>query len=313
MNHQEIGHEPLISVLMPAYQEDLILFQEALDSILSQTYKKLEIILIIDDPSNTKLINQAQKTQRKDQRIKLYTNPQNIGLARTLNRAISLAAGEYCCRMDSDDLSRTDRIEQQLSYLLKNNLDLVGSYLQVINEDGKALYYANTIPLTPDTIKKGLRWNNCIPHPSWLGKKKVFEQRYRLIDFCEDYDFLLRSQLAGFSLGNINEPLVSYRMTPNSISRSNLYSQYLSQCYLTKKYKKGEIANLKEMQTWIARKSKDNKARAYAKSNAYFNDALLCLSSGKLRNAVINGIRVIGSPAYLNKICRMAFAALFSK
>lgn len=313
MTQHKIVYTPLVSVLMPAYQEDLCLFQKALESILLQTHKKLEVILILDDPKNTALIELARKIQSEDNRIILHINPQNMGLARTLNKAISLASGEYCCRMDSDDLSQPHRIEHQLSYLRSNNLDLVGSYLQVINEDEKKLYQVSTLPLTPSSVKNGLRWNNCIPHPSWLGKRAVFEQQYRLVDLCEDYDFLLRSQLAGFNLGNINEPLVSYRMTPNSISRNNLYDQYLSQCYLARQYRQSQTANLEKLQEWLAGRKSENKALAYAKANTCFNDALKYLSAGKIGVALIHGVKILRSPAYLNKIRRMILASLHSR
>lgn len=82
-----------------------------------------------------------------------------------------------------------------------------------------------------------------------------YTRGYREIPLCEDYDFTLRAVLSGFKISNLNKPVLNYRMTINSISRSNLFEQYLYGCYLTKEYKIGNIANIKDAKNYVERRN----------------------------------------------------------
>lgn len=98
------------------------------------------------------------------------------------------------------------------------------------------------VPTDFNKIKKCIKYNQVISHPTWFGKKEVFEQLegYRQMPLCEDYDFTLRAILKGYKISNLNEVVLKYRMTSDSISRSNLFEQYLYGCYITKQYSKNK-------------------------------------------------------------------------
>ena len=310
VNNGPISKQGFVSVLMTAYKEPVSVFLEALDSILEQTFTNYEIVLIVDNPSYDELIEVAHDRASEHNNLRVFVNENNMGLAQSLNKAIELARGVYFCRMDADDVAFPNRIENQLNCLLGNNLDLVGSYLEVVNPDNKLMYNVENIPTKPDKIKKALRWNNCIPHPTWLGKREIFEQKYRNINLCEDYDLLLRSVLAGYRLGNCNQVLLKYRMSEKSISRRNLYEQYLSQCYLTACYQKGLVADIKKMQVWIESRKSTVKAKKYALANAKFNDGTKFLANKSYLKALTSYFSIVGlSPSYLNKIRRLLFAS----
>ena len=88
-------------------------FRLALESILNQTYDNLEILLVIDDPSNESLISAAENYASIDSRIKLIRNQENLGLTASLNKGIGLSTGQFICRMDSDTLNPAN-IDQTL-------------------------------------------------------------------------------------------------------------------------------------------------------------------------------------------------------
>ena len=109
----------MISVIMSAYNEKAEWFEKSLLSVLNQTFKEIEIILIIDNPNNIDLINIAKKYSEKDKRIKLIINNENRGLVYCLNKGVEVSSYDIVARMDSDDISKKDRLKTQLEYLNK--------------------------------------------------------------------------------------------------------------------------------------------------------------------------------------------------
>lgn len=112
----------------------------------------------------------------------------------------------------------------------------------------KKLFIPSKIPANPDKIKKCIRYNQVVPHPTWFGRKEMFEHLngYRKIPLCEDYDFTLRALLKGYRVSNLNKVVLQYRMTSQSISRNNLFEQFLYAKYITCSYKKERLRMLKK-------------------------------------------------------------------
>ena len=111
----------MISVIMSTYKEIINHLDKAIDSILNQTIQEIEFIIIVDDPTNNTLIDYIQKKAREDSRIHYFVNDKNLGLAKSLNKAIQLSSGEYIARMDADDISYLDRLESELKLLKEND------------------------------------------------------------------------------------------------------------------------------------------------------------------------------------------------
>ena len=200
-----------VTVVMSAYREDSGLFRQAVDSILAQTMPDLELLIALDDPGNEELRREAEGYAMRDPRVHVTVNETNLGLAASLNRAISLCSSKYVCRMDADDVALPDRIERQLAFIEEGGHDLVGGGLDVTDGAGELLYHAQRLPQSPEAVRRALRWNNCMPHPSWLGRRWVFEQGYRQIPLCEDYDLLIRTALAGGRMANVPGAVLRYR------------------------------------------------------------------------------------------------------
>lgn len=301
-----MAESPLVSVLMPCYRESAAEFSEALDSILKQTYTRIEVVVIFDDPDNKTLYEIARDRVASDSRIRLVKNKRNLGLSAALGRGFNASNGEYICRMDSDDVSEGNRIERQLAYLKENDLDLVGSYLNAIDEDGELLYLVDAIPSASGLVERSLKIRNCVPHPSWFGKRAVFELGYRPVPLAEDYDLLLRAELRGFSIGNVPEPLIRYRMTKNSISRSNLYDQYLVSRILSSAYKKGYALDAVEISERVSSRSSTRARTNYLKANECFNNGMQMLHSGNLLRGLSQLVRILFcSGAYCRNLLNM--------
>lgn len=305
----------MISVIMSTYKEDERLLRESIESILNQTYKDFEYIIILDYPDNDVHKRVIEEYAIKDDRIHFYINEKNMGLTDSLNRGLSLCHGEYIARMDADDISLPDRLERQMEYLEKNHYDLIGGITEMINENGTLLYSIKSVPTDPKKINKALRYSQCIAHPTWLGRKEVFEKNagYRHMPLCEDYDFTLRAVLNGFLISNLNEAVLKYRMTSNSISRSNLFEQYLYMSYITNEYKNNRIASVDKAYAYVQQHLNDNDTEKYLKANVIFNRMLQEMSDKQLLPFIKDGFCLLfSSKYYLNKIFRFIMLSICS-
>lgn len=304
-----------VSVIMSTYKEEEIFLRQAIESILNQTYEDFEYIIILDNPDNNLHIRIIKEYASIDERIKFYVNEKNMGLTASLNKGLGLAKGKYICRMDADDISIDKRIENQKKYLEENDYDLIGGISQMIDENGKSIYSIKKVPTDMEKIKKALRYNQIISHPTWFGKKEVFNKLngYRNMPLCEDYDFTLRAVLNGYKISNIDETVLKYRMTSSSISRSNLYEQYLFAKFITKKYSKNKISDIKEAKQYVNNHNDDKKAKRYLKANARFNTALKDIEEKKYFKFIIDGILLtFTSFNYLDKIYRFVKVSSYS-
>lgn len=239
-----------VSVLMSVYKEPIDILDKAIRSILGQTYRDFEYIIILDNPENQNAIQLINGYG--DDRIHLSVNEANMGLVKSLNRGISLCSGEYIARMDADDISLPDRIQKQLAFIVANDLDIIGADIEIMHdekEQGKII----TCPKRYSTIVKAIVHDNCVKHPVWMMKKSVYDSLggYRDIFSCEDYDFLLRAILAGYRLGNAPIVGLRYRQNPDSISRTNRAYQQTVCEYLKKLYKKKDMSSEEAIKAYL--------------------------------------------------------------
>ena len=217
--------------------------------------------------------------------------------------------------MDADDISLPYRLERQLEYIKKNQYDLIGGITQMIDEEGNSIFSIQKVPTDFNKIKKALRYGQCIAHPTWLGRKEVFDclNGYRNIPLCEDFDFTLRAVLNGFKISNLNETVLKYRMTKNSISRNNLYDQYLYMKYITNEYSNGNIASVENAKEYVKNHLNKKNAEKYLEANVIFNRMLQEMTDKKIIGFTIDGFKLLfTSKYYLDKIYRFAMLSLSS-
>lgn len=243
----------MISILMSTYNEPLSYIRLSVESILAQSYKDIEFIIVVDNPAYTSLINLLDEYSNKDSRIKVLINDKNLGLTSSLNKALKYATGQYIARMDADDISNVERLKRQLLFLEENQLDLVGSNVQDIDENGKKSSCLTIFPETNTKVVSYARFDSPVAHPTWFAKREVFDslERYHEIDACEDYDFLVRAILRGFKIGNIQEPLLYYRINSNGISATKKSKQKLALAFLRDNYRIGKETSEREYFEYI--------------------------------------------------------------
>ena len=111
-----MDRKPLVSVIMSVYNEPEYMLSEAVNSILKQTFRDFEFIIVNDNPK-TSMLNSIKKACGNDDRVRILNNEENLGLARSLNKGIEVAVGKYMARMDADDISREDRLAVEVEYL----------------------------------------------------------------------------------------------------------------------------------------------------------------------------------------------------
>ncbi|MGB4588329.1 MAG: glycosyltransferase [Clostridiaceae bacterium] len=222
--------DKLISVNMCVYNEEIPWLETSISSVLNQTYKFFEFIIVYDNPKNIEILEFLQKKAESDSRIKLYLNEVNEGLSISLNKALSLSVGEYVMKIDADDVCVPERLSRQIDYLERNNIDVISSNYTMISEDGEFIGNGpSRLPSHPDTVKKLLPIANFIAHPSVLYRRKVVSDLhgYRAFPMSVDYDLWLRVLTAGYKIGVLDEPLIYYRVRKASISHKDKLKLYL--------------------------------------------------------------------------------------
>ena len=114
-------NENLVSVVMSVYNSEQTI-KMSIESILNQTYKDLELIIIEDGSSdNTPFI--CKEYEKKHENVFVYSNNKNIGLTKSLNIGIKKSKGKFIARQDADDFSEPNRFERQMVNIFKYNLD----------------------------------------------------------------------------------------------------------------------------------------------------------------------------------------------
>lgn len=264
--------EIMISVIMPAYNAEPYI-KQAIESILLQSYKNFELIIVNDGSSDRTRDIVLSFT---DHRIRLIDNDGNKGIVYSLNRGVKEASGKYIARMDSDDISLPERFEKQLEYIVKNKLDLIGCMTKRIDMQENCIISIANKSYSPDIIKRCLKYDCCIAHPTWLAKKIVFQKLngYREMRACEDYDFLLRTIKSNFKVGICDSVQLLYRENTKGISSSNIFRQRLSAQYLRDNFKSIEEITPFSVNDYINKSLTDLDGEKYRIGAMYFDKGI---------------------------------------
>ena len=208
-----------VSVIMAVYNAEKTL-EDAVNSILNQTYQNFEFI-ICDDASTDGSYALLEKLATKDERIILIQNEKNSRLSFSLNHCLQHATGEYVARMDADDMSTPERFERQVAYLNEHpEMVVVGTAMQRFSEKGLADIMCNVE--YPDRFT--LRYDVPFYHATIMMRKSAYDALggYTVSKRTmrgQDYDMWFRFYALGFEGYNLQEPLYLVREDKAAIRR----------------------------------------------------------------------------------------------
>lgn len=206
---EKLSCGPLVTILMSIYDRTEYL-DEAIKSILKQSYNSLEILIVLEYSKKQEEINHMLLSYH-DKRIKIIKNKKKLGLAESLNVGMKLAKGKYLARMDDDDISCLNRIEKQVAYLENNpNISIVGTFMKFFGNSDLVCKLATN----SDCLKIKCLYKTPLFHPTVmfrlddLRKHKLF---YKSNVYAEDYELWSRV-ISKLNISNIPEILYYYRL-----------------------------------------------------------------------------------------------------
>lgn len=221
-------NQPLVSVVMPVFNAEKYL-REAIESILNQTYKNIEFI-IVDDASTDNSWKIIKSYSGKTKVIKTIRNYTNLGISMSVKKAISDAKGDFIARMDADDISNPKRIEKQVEYLLsKKGVVAVGTQCYIINANGEIIG-EKQFPTSFEEIKKYIFEFIPVQQPSiMIAKKRLpsnFEYYKDGLNTAEEVELLFKLFTQG-KVENLPETLLKYRLHGTNTSLKDIRKTFI--------------------------------------------------------------------------------------
>lgn len=228
---------PKVSVILPAYNAEKYI-KEAVDSILGQTFMNFELIVINDcskDSTEKILLSYT------DPRLVYVKNEQNLGVAGTLNKGLSLAKGTYIARMDADDISLPERFRKQVSYLDAHpDVAVLGTAVEIFGEGMSS--QIRQFSQMPEQMKVDLFFSCGLAHPSVMMRADVIKELGGYdcaFEGMEDYELWCRVS-RDYQIAALPEVLFRYRIHPSQVTK-NPTEKYRTQMRNLKKCQLEEL------------------------------------------------------------------------
>ena len=203
---------------MPYYKKELFL-EDSVRSILNQSFKNFEIILVNDDIQKKDFVEDISNL---DQRIKVFHNDKNLGAGLSRNQGIQLAKGEYIAFCDCDDLWKKNKLELQINFMKQFNLDFSFTSYDIVDEEGNFISSRKA----SDNLNFKKLQNSCdIGLSTVIMKKDIFNNnnyRFPNLTTKEDYVLWLKLALDDIKMKGIDNNLTSWRKNKDSLSSSTI-------------------------------------------------------------------------------------------
>ena len=224
--------QPKVSVVLSVFNRYKFL-QEAVDSILNQTFEDFELVIVIE---HSDVKNDIEKLLKdlNDDRIVIIKNETKLGFAKSLNVGIDIAKGEYIARMDDDDISLPKRLEKQVAYMDNNpDIGVCGAFIEFF----MASEGICTLPQDDENLRIHCLSATPLFHPTVIMRKKMLDDnnlRYDPNYFTEDYE--LWSRIVKYTkIHNIPEVLLKYRASGENATITNAQKVHNSHISVMKK------------------------------------------------------------------------------
>ena len=224
MHNFSYDNNDKVSVLLSVFNNENTIL-ESLNSILNQTYRNLEV-LVIDDGSSDKTLKKIETV--KDKRLLIFKNTKNIGLTKSLNLLIAKANGNYIARQDADDVSDKHRIESQIMYLKKYNLDACTTRAYIKNTTKVIPNFSYYLPQ-----KLVVKIKNPFIHGTLLISKSVLNRIGNYNEnfiYAQDYKLFTDLLKNDYKIGTIKKSLYCLNMTENISNIKKNEQKYFADC-----------------------------------------------------------------------------------
>ena len=206
----------LVSIVIPFYK-NFELFQICIKSVMQQTYKKVEVIIIYDG-NEFSIKSSLKNIQKKNKKIKLIFNHKRLGAGLSRNKGIKKSKGEFLAFIDSDDVWKKNKIEKQINFMKKNKFNLTHTSYNIINFSGKKIGNRAAENLDYNKLIRScdIGLSTVIINKSVLKSNILFPN----LTTKEDYVFWLKLVKNGNSFFGLKKNLTDWRDTPKSLSKS---------------------------------------------------------------------------------------------
>lgn len=212
----------LVSIIMPAYNADKYI-KQSIESVITQTYTNWELI-IVNDCSTDSTFEIASKYSVKDSRIKVINLEKNSGVAAARNKALEVSQGVFIAFLDSDDIWKPNKLEIQINFMVKENVEFSYTAYEWIDKDSNRLNKKIFVQQDPIGFKQLLKTNylGCL---TIIIKKEILHNlnfpKIKHEDYALWLNILKKNNIYAYG---INTVLAFYRITPGSLSRNKLRS-----------------------------------------------------------------------------------------
>lgn len=246
---------PKVSIIMPCYNSEKYI-EKAIQSVLDQTYRNFELI-IIDDDSTDKTWKIIEQYAKKDFRVICTKKDENEkGISKSMNKGIEMARGKYITRMDSDDIIIPEKIFRQVQFLDKNEEYGVCSVNIAMMDNLGNIYNENVYPEQKVPSEWTFLWTNPVPNAPCMYRASIIKDNnitFSDLKTAEDYDFL-EKLITKTKVYMINLPLYYYRYNEKSTYNKNRKETFKNSLKISEKYyneiTKNKVPDYYKFLTW---------------------------------------------------------------
>jgi glycosyltransferase involved in cell wall biosynthesis len=219
---------PKVSVVIPTYKRSSEFLERALTSVLNQTYKNLEVI-VVDDNSLEPLFRKETESVierfNNDERVKYIQNKTNLGGSLARNEGIFQSNGEYITFLDDDDIYLQNKVERQINFMVNNSYDMTFTELRIHNEEDKLIDYREYKFIKEFSNNNLLKYHimrHITGTPTFMYKKEVLKEIKGFVDakMGQEFYLMLNTIENNYKIGYLeHSDVIAYAHKGEKISR----------------------------------------------------------------------------------------------
>lgn len=221
MTRENTAGLPCVTVVMPAYNAERYI-ETAIRSVMEQTFTNWELI-VIDDGSKDATMTIVEQLAQEDDRITSLRNEANMGVAKTRNRGMTRARGQYVALLDSDDVWRPEKLEKQVALAKETGADVVYCSYALVDENGRKKCDDFIVPAQTDfqaSLTKGVISCSTALLSRNVTQVYQFDNTY----YHEDLALWLQILKAGHIARGVTDVLADYRVMEGTRAANKLNS-----------------------------------------------------------------------------------------